>query len=429
MNLCVKPIGSYLKGEIVPPGSKSYSIRGFIIAALGGNSKIINPSLSEDVKVAISICRQLGARIARINNKVWQVQGIEKEIRFPKNLNVKESGTTLRFLLSLASLSSRKIIIKAEGTLNSRPNKPLISVLKRMGADINGRSILGTTPISIKKGNVKGTNIIIDGTLSSQFISSLLITTPLLDSDSTIRVVGDYIVSTPYIDMTLAVLKKAGIKIKKINSRFYKIKGRQCFKGLGIFRVPTDYGLSAFLMAAACLTNSRVVLRITSDNLIQADKKIIEFLERMGVKLKIFKNSILINGPMRLQGGNFCCRECPDLVPVLVVLGLFADRATRIYGIGHLRAKESDRITDFRTELFKLGAKVKEFNDQLIIYPVNKLRENCVIDPHNDHRLAMAFAVLGLRMGIIVKNIECVNKSYPDFLRDLRNLGAKIKLN
>jgi 3-phosphoshikimate 1-carboxyvinyltransferase len=178
-------------------------------------------------------------------------------------------------------------------------------------------------------------------------------------------------------------------------------------------------------MAAACLTNSKIILKIEKDKFIQADKKMLEILRKMGIRLSIFKNKIEIKGSDRIKGANFSCRDCPDLVPVLGILALFADKKTRLYGIGHLRLKESDRISDFRSQLLKVGAKVKETRDELIIYPKSKLKKNCIIDPHNDHRLAMAFAVLGLKTGITIKNFECVNKSYPNFLQDLRSLGAK----
>ena len=427
MNLSVSPV-SRLIGKIIPPPSKSYSIRAFIIASLGGNSTIVNPSLSDDVKVAINCCKSFGTKIKKIKNSIWKVQGIKGKIKFPKILNTKESGTTLRFLLSLAALSPQKLTIRAEGTLRSRPNKPLISVLRKMGVDIRGSGANATVPIFIDRGRIKAGKIIIDGTLSSQFISSLLITTPLLAGNSSIKVSGDYLVSSPYIDMTLSILKLAGIKIEKQNARTYTVKGQQRFKGLKVFRVPADYGLSGFLMAAACLTNSNIILEIEKDNLVQADKKIIDLLKRMGVKLDISGHAIKIKGPQRIKGGDFNCCDCPDLVPVLGILALFGDKRSRIYGIGHLHAKESDRISDFRAELIKLGAKVQESQEELIIYPVRLLKRGCLINPHNDHRLAMAFAVLGLKTPITIKNIECVSKSYPGFLQDLRKLGANLKL-
>lgn len=426
MKLIVKPT-SCLEGRIVPPTSKSYSIRAFIISSLGGTSRIINPSLGDDVRVSINICKQSGAKVKRLKKNIWYVKRVRK-INFPKLINVGESGTSLRFLLSLASLSPRHITVKAEGTLKSRPNKTLISVLRKMGANIKGSGHRETTPIFVDKGKIRAGRINIDGTLSSQFISSLLIALPLLKSDSTVNITGDYVVSSPYIDMTIAVLNRAGIKIGKKSIRQYKISGNQRFKGLGNFYIPVDYGLSAFLMAAACLNNSKVVLQATRDNLVQADKKIIEFLKKMGVKFKLSKNKITIKGPVRLRGGDFDCKDCPDLVPVLGILALFANRKTRLHGIGHLRIKESDRISDFRAELMKVGARVEESRDELVIFPVKEFKRNCIINPHNDHRLAMAFAILGTKIGITINNIECINKSYPKFLSDLRQLGASVKI-
>jgi len=427
MNLLVSP-SSRLNGKITPPPSKSYSIRAFIIASLGEKSLIVNPSLSDDVKAAINCCRSLGARIKKIKNNIWEVQGVKGKIHFPSVLNTKESGTTLRFLLSLAALSPKKMTISAEGTLKSRPNKSLIAALRKLGAQIKGRGKNESVPIIVNGRKIRFGKIKIDGTLSSQFISSLLITMPLLDGDSIVEISGDYLVSAPYIDMTLSVLKLAGVKINKKNQRTYKIKGKQTFKGLKVFKVPVDYGLSGFLMAAACLTDSNIILEIEKDNFVQADKKIIDLLKRMGIKLDISRQAIKIKGPQQIMGGDFDCCDCPDLVPVLGVLALFGDKKSRIYGIGHLRAKESDRISDFRQELIKLGAKVFELQDEMTIYPIKEFRQKCVINPHRDHRLAMAFAILGLKNPITIKDFECVNKSYPGFMHDLRKLGAYLKI-
>ncbi|MBM3248401.1 MAG: 3-phosphoshikimate 1-carboxyvinyltransferase [Candidatus Omnitrophica bacterium] len=427
MNLLVSP-SSRLRGRIIPPPSKSYSIRAFIIASLGEKSLIVNPSFSDDVRAAIHCCKSLGARIKKIKNNIWEVRGVKGKIHFPSVLNTKESGTTLRFLLSLAALSPKKMTIAAEGTLKSRPNKPLILALRKIGAQMQGRGKNESAPIIINKGKIKSGKIKIDGTLSSQFISSLLIAMPLLDGDSIIEITGDCLVSAPYIGMTLSVLKRAGIRINKKNQRTYKIRGKQAFKGLKVFKVPVDYGLSGFLMAAACLADSNIILEIEKDNLVQADKKIIDLLKRMGIKLDISRQAIKIKGPQQIRGGEFDCCDCPDLVPVLGVLALFGDKKSRIYGIGHLHAKESDRISDFRQELIKLGAKVLESQDEMIIYPIKEFRQKCVINPRRDHRLAMAFAVLGLKTLLTIKDIECVSKSYPSFLQDLRKLGANLKI-
>jgi 3-phosphoshikimate 1-carboxyvinyltransferase len=429
MNLKVNP-ASRLEGTIVPPASKSYSIRAFIIASLGGKSKIINPSNSIDCKVAIDNCRRLGAKIKRVDSNVYLVDGFDKNRKSQKILDVKESGTTLRFMISLASIFPGRTVIRGTGTLRSRPNRPLINALKYLGIKIRGTGPKATVPIVVSGGSLKGGKLEIDGTLSSQFISSILITAPNFSGNTRLRIIGDHVVSQPYIDMTLAVLKRSGVRIERINGRNYFIRGNQRFSGIKEFRVPPDYGLSGFFMAAASLVSSDLLINgLLSDNLVQADRKILHFLKQMGVKYKQVKAGMRIKGPFGLKGGTFILRDSPDLVPIMGILALFASGKTRLCGIRHVRIKESNRISHFRQELLKIRARVEEKEDELIIYPCFALKADAVLDPHNDHRLAMAFTILGLaHKGIMVKNIGCVAKSYPDFLNDLKKIGANFTI-
>ena len=191
--------------------------------------------------------------------------------------------------------------------------------------------------------------------------------------------------------------------------------------------IPSDYGLAAFLLAAASLIKSDVTLTgHFNKNLVQADGAILGFLRKMGVKFKQTRSAISVKGPYVLKGGEFSLRNCPDLVAIMAVLALFARGKTCLKDIHHARAKESDRISDLRKELLKVGAQVKEGRGDLTIYPKDKYNANVVLNPHQDHRLAMAFAVLGLRLGVAVKDIECTRKSYPGFVRDFKKLGARI---
>ena len=168
---------------------------------------------------------------------------------------------------------------------------------------------------------------------------------------------------------------------------------------------------------------SRVVLKgFLSDDFLQADGQILDLLKRMGARFRKTKKAIFINGPQRLKGGNFSLKDCPDLVPIMAVAALFAKGKTRLYDIGHVRAKESDRISDLASELLKAGADIREKKDELIIYPQDRYRQNISFDPHHDHRLAMAFAVLGLKIGAKIKDIECTGKSYPKFVRDFKKI-------
>lgn len=429
MILKVQP-AQLLKGQVRLVASKSYSIRAFLIAACGGRSVIYYPSDCDDAKVAVSVAKILGAKIHSLRCEKFSISA-SVDSKFVKStyINVRESGTVLRFLLPLLSLRGKKAVVLGEGTLIGRPNAHLLSALRSSGVDIRGSGAAESVPIRFEGGSLSAGKIFVNGSLSSQFISGLLITAAQLNQDSSIFLKGKKLVSSDYIAMTISILQKAGVKINKISNRQYNVKGSQKFLGLKDFYVPSDYGLAAFLMAAAALVRSDVVLKGSfDDQLIQADGRILKFLKTMGVKCKQTKDSIVIKGPFVLKGGTFCLQHCPDLVPIMAVLGLFAKGGVRLTKIGHARAKESDRISDLRRELLKVGARVEEKKDELRVFPLTAARANVVLDPHHDHRLAMAFAVLGLKIGVVVRDIECVRKSYPQFVADMKKISAPVKV-
>jgi len=408
MILKVSPAESFY-GTVRLPASKSYSIRAFIIAACGGKSKILFPSDCDDALVASAVGQ------------------LFKKPLLPKIINVRESGTVLRFLLPLLALRGEKCTVVGEGTLIGRPNVHLLNTLRACGVDIRGSGPKESVPIVINGGNLRPGKIKIDGSLSSQFISSLLISCPQLKDNSHIFLTGKTLVSSDYIVMTNMILKEAGVKVKKISNRHYFLRGNQKFSGLKNFVVPSDYGLAAFLMAAAALLPSNVTLKGSfQDKFIQADGRILDFLKKMGVRWTRSKTAIVMKGPFVLKGGTFSLKDCPDLVPIMAVLGLFAKGGVRLKDIGHARAKESDRISDLRQELLKIGAHVDEAPDELKVYPLKAFNNQVVLDPHRDHRLAMAFTVLGLKIGVSISDIKCVKKSYPQFVKDMKTLHAPL---
>ena len=300
-----------------------------------------------------------------------------------------------------------------------------------MGVQIRGRGVNETVPVKISGGRLHGGRFSIDGSLSSQFISALLIACPQLKEDTYLELKGKP-VSQTYITMTQQILKKAGILVgsvaaRKHQAKMFYIKGNQKFRGLKQFIIPFDYGLAAFFLAAAALMKSNLILKgHLRDDLIQADGKILFILKKMGVRFLKTNRDIKIAGPFHLKGGNFSLADAPDLVPIVSVLALFAKGKTRLYDIAHVRAKESDRISDLRKELCKIGADISEAHNELVINPLPDYRQGIVLNPHRDHRLAMSFCVLGLRLGVKIKDIECINKSYPAFVRDFRSLGARV---
>ncbi|HNV23574.1 MAG TPA: 3-phosphoshikimate 1-carboxyvinyltransferase [Candidatus Omnitrophota bacterium] len=415
-----------LKGTIKLPASKSYSIRSLIIAACGGQSQIRDCSDCDDAKSALNVIRALGADVKVLSKNSFLIKAFKKPFALSR-VNVKESGTVLRFLLPLVSLYAKKALITGCGTLKGRPNIFLMKTLRERGVVIQGEGRQESVPIFLKGGELHGGKITIDGTLSSQFISALLIACPQLTEDTTLFLQGKKLVSSDYVAMTCQILKKAGISIKQKNIRMFFIKGRQRFKGLKNFCVPSDYGLAAFLLGAACLVQSDVNLTgHLPEDLIQADGHILSFLKKMGARFVKTSKGIKIKGPFQLKGGKFSLKNCPDLVPIMAVLALFAKGKTRLYDIAHARAKESDRITDLRQELLKIGAKIIETKSAITIIPQKFYKQGCCLDSHSDHRLAMAFAVLGTKIALKVKKMESTHKSYPKFVKDFKSLGVKM---
>ncbi len=419
------PTTDQLKGSVFLPASKSYSIRAFIVAALGGRSQIIHPSDCDDSLVASRVAQALGADVGKDEDNCWSVKADPKKA-LPKSINVKESGTALRLLLPLASLRESPTVIDGSGTLVGRPNRFLVETIRAMGVDIDGKGSEDGIPIQIRGGSMQPGRVSIDGSISSQFISALLMTLPQLSDTSELMLEGK-LVSRDYIDMTLDVLQRAGITIDQKSPRRFVVPGRQKYRGLKRFTVPSDDGLAAFLLAAAVLTDSDV--RLTghlNTGMLQADGHIYPILERMGVILRKTSRSIRVKGPVKLRGRRFSLKHCPDLLPILSVLALFANRPTTFVDIGHARVKESDRITDLRQELEKVGARIRETADQMTINPLENPVTDRLLDPHRDHRLAMAFCVLGLKVGVRLRDIHCINKSYPGFIKDFKSIGAKV---
>ncbi len=426
MTVTVQPAGS-LKGTVTLPASKSYSIRCALVAACGGRSEIRNFSDCDDARVALRVAAQLGAKVKRLSRNHYLIESSGLRLR-RSFIQVGESGTVLRFVLPLLAFKDVEVKVDGRGTLRGRPNHYLVKVLKRLGADIGGQGPGDSIPLTISGRQPKGSKIRIDGSLSSQFISALLIACPLTGKPMEITVTGQTMVSQPYITMTRLVLEKTGIFVNSASVRRFAVPGEQAFHGLGKMAIPSDSGLAAFLMAAGILTDSRISLKGNlDDRLIQADGEIYSFLEKMGAELSIDHSRIKMKKCPALKGGKFCLKNSPDLVPVMAVLALFCRGRTRLTNIGHVRAKESDRITDLRRELLKIGAQIDETKQELLITPRSTYRTNVTLDPHRDHRLAMAFFILGLKLGARIKDIDCTKKSYPGFLKDMRHLGARYK--
>ena len=416
-----------ITGSIKAPPSKSYTHRAIIICSIDGKAKIINPLYSQDTLDTISIMEKLGAKIEKHQNYL-KVTGFGGKPHLDNRqiLNVGESGTLLRFVLPLVTLAAGKFTVKGKGTLNERPNNEITCALRSWGVNISGRGSEDKLPIKIQTGgSLKGGEVRVNGKMSSQVVSSLLIAAPLADNDTTI-ILRHKLVSRPYVDITLNVLEWAGVHVERRGYKLFKVKKGQRFMPESEFVVHGDYSSAAFLAAAGVLTKSDMSITDLVDDQ-QGDKEFINILCRMGAKVKRQKNAIRIKGPYRLEGIDVDCSDTPDIVPILTALAVFANGRTRIRNISHLIYKESNRIAATAGELQKLGADISFTNKELVIRG-SSLRAGYV-SSCNDHRVAMALAVAGLRAGgITIENAHCISKSYPLFISHMKKLGANLKV-
>jgi len=413
---------SKIRGEINCPSNKSYTHRGIFLASLAGNnSKVENVLLSADTKATIEACKKFGAVIEVNDSDIIVKKSIKIGINVPE-INTENSGTTIRIAIGIASLFSEEIILTGDVSLQKRPMQPLLDALSSIGAKCSSTN--GNPPIKIK-GSIIGGDIRIPGNLSSQFISSLLISAPLTKNGINLTIEGD-LVSKPYLDATIATMRKFGVSVKTlIPYKKYNITP-QIYKNT-TFSVPIDFSSLALLLSCTVLNGEDVVIKGSMGNLPQGDEAFIDFLEQLGVSVTINDNEIKIKSPEKLKGGKFDLRNSPDLLPPLAILSLISSKPIEIVNVKHARLKETDRIAILARELPKIGIKVYEKEDGLILESSDSLM-GAKLDSENDHRLFMAFCIAGTYIGnCIVTDSKSVEVSYPNFIEEMNRLGAKIE--
>ena len=414
---------SKIKGEVNCPSNKSYTHRGIFLASLAGNnSKVENVLLSADTKATIEACKNFGANIEVNESSIIVKESIKIGTRVPE-INTENSGTTMRIAIGIASLFSEEITLTGDESLQKRPMQPLLDALSSMGAKCNSTD--GKPPVKIQ-GSVLGGEIKIPGNLSSQFISSLLISAPLTKNGINLTIEGD-LVSKPYLDATIATMRKFGVSIQTlIPYKKYNITP-QIYKN-ATFTVPIDFSSLALLLSFTVLNGEDVTIKGSIGNLPQGDEAFIDFLEQLGVMVTIDSNEIKIKSPEKLQGGVFDLRNSPDLLPPLAILSLISSKPIEIVNVKHARLKETDRIAILARELPKLGINVEEKEDGLILESSKNLT-GAKLNSENDHRLFMAFCIAGTYIGnCVVTDSESVQVSYPNFIQEMNRLGAKIQV-
>jgi 3-phosphoshikimate 1-carboxyvinyltransferase len=416
-----------LSGEVCAPPSKSYTQRMLIADALSnGASKISNPLLSEDTEATLRAITALGAKVKQAEG-CWTVIGVMPLKSANEPIDCGESGATLRFMIPVAALAPDPSTLIFRGSLERRPIEPLIQSLEDLGAKAHSQKLGDNAGVFVEGGGILGGKTSISGDVSSQFISGLMFACPLAKVDTEI-ILTTPLESVDYVKMTQGVLAKHGVKVD-VQGNFERIdiSANQTYKPCDC-KVPGDFSSAAFLLAAAAITNSKVKISNLDYESIQGDKAILSILKQMGVNGKVCEDRVEVNGTgSLLEPLNIDAKNIPDLVPVCTALACYAKGTSRISGAQRLRLKESDRLSSLYVELRKMGAQIDMDSSSLIVRGPCTLN-GAVIDPHNDHRIAMACAVaaLGAEGETTIQNAECVRKSYPQFFTHLRQIGAEI---
>ncbi len=426
VNVTVKPT-SKLQGTLTAPGSKSYTQRMLIAAALSeGVGKVLCPLLSEDTEATYRAILALGAKVQK-NPDCWTVQG-SGELKAASDLiDVGESGATLRFMIPIAALAEGRSAFILSSSLERRPIEPLLNSLKQLGVNAYPKQI-GDLPVIIVEGSgIAGGKTSIPGDVSSQFISGLMFACPMAKADTEIQVTTP-LESKDYVKMTQEVLRQHHVEVQ-ISDDFRRIHipGRQTFRQVDC-KVPGDFSSAAFLLSAAAITKSNVKINNLSIASAQGDKAILGILKQMGVNGTVCEDSVEIQGTGNpLKAVDIDAKNSPDLVPICAALACYADGQSRIFNAQRLRFKESDRLASVHEELSKMGAEIVMDESSLTIKGPCKLH-GATINPHNDHRIAMSCTVAALQASsqTTIENAECVRKSYPSFYTDLANIGAEI---
>lgn len=418
-----------LKGEINALSSKNYTTRYMLVGALAdGTSTIRFPAHSEDSDAMRRCIRDLGAELIE-NDDTMTIRGFGRHPSPVKELNVGNAGAVLRFLMSVAAFCPELTFVNTyPDSLGKRPHDDLIAALGQMNVGVEHND--GKLPITIKGGHPKGGRIQVSGNVSSQYLSSLLFMTPLLDEDSEIEVLHD-LKSKVVVGQTLEVIGQAGIRIEASpDLMHYRVPGRQRYEAKE-YVVQGDYPGSAAILAAAAVTQSDVrVLRLEETSK-QGERAVIDVLRAMNVPLTHENGIVHVKGNGKLKAVEFDGDHFTDAVLAMVAAAVFAEGTSRFYNVENLRYKECDRITDYLNELRKAGADVEEKRSEIIVHGKPEGVEGGVeIDAHFDHRVIMALTVVGLRskLGLTIKDAHHVAKSYPQYFDHLRSIGAQVEL-
>ena len=412
---------SKVEGKVRAPSSKSYTLRGLMCAALAkGESEIIHPLSSDDTEAALNVLSLVGIRVHQKGDS-WRVNGGDFH-KPATDLFCGESATTLRFMTAICSLIAGKCRLVPGPSLAKRPVKPLIQALRQLGVNCSCQGEVA--PVIVEGGRLKGGTTELPGNISSQFVSALLFISPLADEGVKIRLTTP-LESKPFVLMTLDCLEKFGIKVEYSKDlREFEVS-KQVYKPTK-YKVEGDWSSASYFLALGALSGEVKVENLNPESW-QGDKIILNLLRDMGALVKIDKNSVTVRrsrlNPIRADLSN-----CIDLLPTVAVLAASADGVSELVGIERARIKESNRVSAVREGLEKMGVKVQEERNRLII--AGSRPKGSAIDTKGDHRIAMAFSILGSVVGeTIINDAECVSKTFPQFWDILKSIGSEVEID
>lgn len=407
-----------LDAVVTVPGSKSLTQRALIAAALAeGPSRLFGPLASDDTRYTMEALRAMRILCDDSDPECWHIQGSGGQIREPaSDIFLGNNGTATRFLTSVAALGHGRFRITGSERMAERPILPLMEALRGWQVAINSDTGSGCPPLTIQAQGLAGGRTVLPEGKSSQYLSSLLLVAPYALTPAELAVQGE-ILSKPYVEMTLAVMADFGVRVEAAPGlNYFRIPQRH-YQGRS-YAIEGDASGASYFWAAAAVTGGRVTVANVPVPSLQGDAKLLPYLARMGCRIEQTEAGIAVTGPDVLAGIEVDMGDMPDVAPTLAVVAAFAEGTTIINNIAHLRIKECDRLSAVVTELRKLGAEVEEESARMIIHGKRSGSNlhGAVIATYDDHRMAMSFAVAGLRIpGVTITGEHCVAKSFPDF--------------
>jgi 3-phosphoshikimate 1-carboxyvinyltransferase len=418
--LRIEPLKQPVRAEVTIPGSKSYTNRALLLAALtSGPVKIINPLLSDDTKAMIACLESLRIKVT-VQTGSFEVAGDISAIEDRAyELDAELSGTTIRFMLALACVIPGRQTLHGKAGLNKRPFGDLVDGLRQLGAKIEYLGKEGRPPLLVSSASLAEGTVTISGAQSSQYLSALLMIAPLATGGVTIAV-QDGLISKPYVAMTIEAMKRFGVEVTT-TANSYRIASKQTYN-CSEYVVEGDVSSASYFLAIAALTGSTVTLRNMNPESLQGDMGFLKILERMGSEVTYGEDMITVKGngvrPVEVD-----MRDCPDQAQTLAVLAAFADGVTTITGIQSLRVKETERIVALQAELKKMGIETSATEGTLVVRGGQP--GTASIATYGDHRMAMAFAVAGSKLpGVEIQAPDVVAKTFPGFWDKLREVGV-----